>query len=68
MAILTLQENTKIPVGSIRTIGNFGNPYIVSDKTETLDNGKILVEIEFLQSGRKDYYPLNEILLDPEAE
>lgn len=68
MAILTLQENTNIPVGSIRTIGNFCNPYIVSDKTETLDNGKILVEIEFLQSGRKDYYPLNEILLDPEAE
>lgn len=68
MATLAIQENAIIPVGSVRTIGEFGNPYIVSDKTETLDNGKVLVEIEFLQSGRKDYYPLNEILLDPEAE
>lgn len=67
MATLAIQENTIIPVGSIRTIGEFGNPYIVSDKTEILDNGKILVEIEFLESGRKDYYPLNELLLDPEA-
>lgn len=68
METLAIQENIKIPVGSIRTIGEFGNPYIVSDKTEILDNGKILVEIEFLESGRKDYYPLNEMLLDPKAE
>lgn len=68
MATLATHENATIPVGSIRTIGNFGHPYLVSDKTETLDNGKILVEIEFLESGQKDYYPLNELLLDPEAE
>lgn len=68
MATLTMQENITIPVGSIRTIGEFGNPYLVSDKTEVLDNGKILVEIEFLESGRKDYYPLNEMLLGPEAK
>ncbi|STZ74948.1 Uncharacterised protein [Moraxella lacunata] len=67
MATLAIQENANIPVGSIRTIGEFGNPYLVSNKTETDDNGEILVEIEFLESGRKDYYPLNEILLDPEA-
>lgn len=68
MDTLVIQENTSIPVGSIRTIGEFGHPYLVSNKTEILDNGKILVEIEFLESGRKDFYPLNEILLDPEAE
>ena len=68
MATLAIQENTIIPVGSIRTIGEFGNPYLVSDKTETLDNVKTLVEIDFLESGRKDYYPLNELLLDPEAQ
>ncbi|WP_373784651.1 DUF5397 family protein [Kaistella sp.] len=67
METLAIHQNATIPVGSIRTIGEFGNPYLVSDKTEVSD-GKIWVEIEFLQSGEKDYYPLNEILLDPEAE
>lgn len=65
--MMTVYQNINIPVGVVKTIGEFGHPYIVLDKVEVLDNGKVLVEIEFLESGRKDWYPLNELLLDPEA-
>lgn len=63
-----IEDKYGIPVGSIRTIGDFGNPYVVSDKIKIGNDNKIWVEVEFLESGDTNYYPLNEILLDPKAE
>ncbi|WLF84114.1 DUF5397 family protein [Moraxella sp. ZY210820] len=68
MSALMIQQEMIVPVGSIRTFGLYGHPYLVSDKSEQGDDGKIWVEIHKLETGEKDYYPLNEILLDPEAE
>lgn len=68
MATLTTNQTDKIPVGSIRTFGKYGNPYIVLDTSEQDENGKIWVKIQLLETGRIDQYSLNSILLDPEAE
>ncbi|WP_315044219.1 DUF5397 family protein [Faucicola mancuniensis] len=68
METLTQHQNTTIPMGAIKTFGKYGNPYIVLDKSEQDADGKTWVEIKLLETDRKDYYPLDAILLDPEAE
>lgn len=47
----------------MRAIGEFGHFYLVFDKINIDNNGKIWVAIEFLESGIKNHHLLNEILL-----
>lgn len=58
MTKLTKEQIESIPVGSIRTFGEYGNPYLVLDNFEQDENGKIMVEIKLLEFNRNDYYSL----------
>lgn len=72
MAVLTASSSnemlaTIIPKGIIKTFGEFGVPYVVLDHATQAPDGEIWVDIELLQSGEIDQYPLSQILNDPEA-
>lgn len=61
-----MNSNT-IPTGEVRTFGALGVSYVVGRAQKELNNGDILVEIELLESGEHEQYPLSCILNDPKA-
>lgn len=63
-----IMENQKyIPTGEVRTFGIMGVPYLVGQPEKELPNGDILVQIELLERGEREYYPLSNLLNDPKA-
>lgn len=56
-----------IPTGEVRTFGKLGVPYLVGKAEKELPNGDILVDIELLESGEHEQYPLSCVLNDPKA-
>ncbi|WII92021.1 DUF5397 family protein [Kingella negevensis] len=44
-----------------------GVPYLVGQPEKELPNGDILVQIELLERGEREYYPLSNLLNDPKA-
>ena len=63
-----MTEKTPIPVGSIKTFGPDGIPYLVGEQAQTLSDGDILVNIVLVQTGEKEQYKLSKLLQDPDAE
>lgn len=58
----------QIPTGTIKTFGEYGIPYQVGEKAETLPDGDILVNITLIQTGEQEQYRLSKLLQDPNAE
>jgi len=57
----------KVPLGSIKNIGDFGPKYQVGPLLKQMDNGDWLVEITLLDSGEKTQYWLSHLNDDPDA-
>lgn len=61
-------QATQIPIGAIKTFGDFGVPYEVGEPDIQLPDGDILVNITLVESGEKEKYRLSKLLKDPNAE
>lgn len=61
-------QETQIPIGAIKTFGDFGVPYEVGEPDIQLPDGDILVNITLVESGEKEKYRLSKLLKDPNAE
>ncbi|WP_245608484.1 DUF5397 family protein [Stenoxybacter acetivorans] len=66
MQMIPIEKNT-IPIGSVRTFGEYGIPYIVGTPEKQLPDGDWLVNIELPESGEKTQYKLSKIMHDPKA-
>lgn len=64
---ITMQA-TQVPIGAIKTFGDFGIPYQVGEPDKQLPDGDVLVNITLIQSGEQEKYRLSKLLLDPNAE
>lgn len=63
----TLAHNVEIPVGAVKQFGPWGPEYEVLGTAEPRD-GERMVTIVIVRTGEELDYPLEAILLDPEAE
>ncbi len=63
----TLAHNVEIPVGAVKQFGPWGPEYEVFGAAEPRD-GERMVKIVIVRTGEELDYPLEAILLDPEAE
>ena len=67
MAALTQQLELSVPIGAIKQFGPWGPEYEVLSEAQPED-GKRMVKIVLVRTGEELDYPLEAILLDPEAE
>lgn len=66
-ATLTQQIELSVPLGTIKQFGPWGPEYEVLAEAEP-ENGKRMAKIVLVRTGEELDYPLEAILLDPEAE
>lgn len=57
----------RIPVGKIKSFGDFGPPYLVGQAVQRLPDGDWLVGITLIETGEAAVYGLNRLIVDPEA-
>lgn len=67
MATLTQQVELSLQIGAVKQFGPWGPQYEVLGEAEPED-GKRMVRIVLVRTGEELDYPLEAILLDPEAE
>jgi hypothetical protein len=56
-----------VPVGKIKSFGEFGPKYEVGPRIRQLDDGDWLIEIKLVETGEKADYRLSKAIKDPEA-
>ncbi len=59
-------QSLAIPVGAIRRFGPWGPEYEVLGSADP-ESGRCMVKIVLVRTGEELNYPLESILLDPEA-
>ncbi len=62
----TLTQSVVVPVGAIKQFGPWGPEYEVLREASP-ENGKRMARIVLVRTGEQVDYPLDAILLDPEA-
>ena len=63
----TLTQSVSIPVGSIKSFGEFGPEYQILGPAPS-ENGKPRVRIVLIRTGEETDYGLEAALSDPEAK
>jgi hypothetical protein len=56
-----------VPIGKIKSFGEFGPKYEVGPAVRQLENGDWLVEITLIETGETAEYRLSRLSSDPEA-
>lgn len=56
-----------VPVGKIKTFGQFGPKYEVGQPIHQRDDGDWMIEITMVETGEKAEYPMTSMQDDPEA-
>ena len=56
-----------VPVGKIKSLGKFGEPYEVGQPLRPIGNGDWMVKITLIKSGEVTEYRLSRLLTDPDA-
>lgn len=67
MTVLTQQLELSVPLGTIKQFGAYGPEYEVKAEAKP-EGGRRMVHIVIVRTGEELTYPLDAILLDPEAE
>ena len=62
----TLAHSVDVPVGAIKQFGPWGPEYEILGAS-TPENGHRMAKIVIVRTGEELNYPLESILLDPEA-
>ncbi|MGO8669979.1 MAG: DUF5397 family protein [Capsulimonadaceae bacterium] len=67
MLTMTKEAPPKVPIGKIKTFGEFGPKYEVHEPLRQLDNGEWMVRITLVETGEETEYRYTHLLQDPEA-
>ena len=62
-----IMSTPQVPIGTIKSFGEFGPKYEVGHPTRHLDDGDWMVEVVLVETGEKVEYRLTHVIDDPKA-